>query len=140
MEHVRTCRNSTSQGTLLVTLLYTQENPSPTQLKFIKTALFSEVRSALPEFITFVNPVQRYGMSRTWKLHTLTERYYWFVSHRWLWCRRVYELLLARNKSWSDCSCFLSLSGVPGNLCWECEAFLQWDIHWRSYVEPNNRW
>ena len=52
-------RNSTLQGTLLVTLFNPQVNPTPSQLDFIRSALFAEIQMAAS--ITFANPVQRYG-------------------------------------------------------------------------------
>ena len=56
-------RNSTLQGTLLVTLLNPQVNPTSSQLNFIRRALFAEIRSAAS--VSFANPVQRYGKSMT---------------------------------------------------------------------------
>ena len=59
------CRNRTLKGTLLLTLLYhPQVNPTPSQLDFIRTALFAKIGGTAS--IT-INPVQRYGKSKTRK-------------------------------------------------------------------------
>ena len=53
------CRGSAVQVTLLITLQYTQEEPTLSQLVIIKTALLAQLRSSLTVMIE--NPVRRYG-------------------------------------------------------------------------------